>query len=213
MITALASAIQEKRSSVRVAASNGLLKVLKDHGDKFSSSMWTLIFCGVVSPIFDDVRHLWESNDKNEAALVTEWASTTGVNTLQSFVDVFIIHSKVSHVILDDLLGLIRNWILQDNESIAREGMSIFARLIMKAGEVLSKDQWFGIIKAITKTFDDTMPYEIVGANADKFRAEVNEYKQEKIEIEKYRTEKVQMMQVELMEESMKMMRIPSTCH
>ena len=135
------------------------------------------------------------------------------MNTLQSFVDVFIIHSKVSHVILDDLLGLIRNWILQDNESIAREGMSIFARLIMKAGEVLSKDQWFGIIKAITKTFDDTMPYEIVGANADKFRAEVNEYKQEKIEIEKYRTEKVQMMQVELMEESMKMMRIPSTCH
>lgn len=166
ILTGLAAAMQDERGAVRLAANNGLFKVLTDHGGRFSPSMWTLIFRGVLSPIFDDVRHLSGCNDKNEAAMVAEWAATTGVTALQSFVDVFVLHLSMTRSILDELLGLIRSWIMQENESVAREGMSILARLAMRAGEVFSSDDWTRVIHAITKTFTDTMPHEIVGSRA-----------------------------------------------
>lgn len=165
ILTGLAAAMQDERSLVREAASTGLFKVLKEHGGRFAPSMWTLVFRGVLSPIFDDVRHLLECHDKNEAAIVAEWATTTGVTALQSFVDVFVLHLDVIRSILDDLLGLIRSWILQENEVVAREGMSILARLIMNAGDGFTNEDWKYIIKAITDLFTETMPYEIVGSN------------------------------------------------
>lgn len=172
ILTGLASAMQDERKAVRHAANSGLFKVLNDHGGHFAPSMWILIFRGVLSPIFDDVRHLFECQDKNEAAIVAEWATTTGVSALQSFVDVLVLHLSLARVILDDLLGLIRSWILQENETVAREGMSILARLIMCAGDVFSKEDWKKIITSVTNTFIETMPHEIVGSSMDEINSD-----------------------------------------
>lgn len=163
ILTGLASAMQDERSAVRMAANDGLYKVLSDHGGRFSPNLWALIFRGVLAPVFDDVRHLAASSDRGEAAAIGEWATTTGSASLKSLVDVFVRHITVTRVLLRDLLDLVRGWILQETEVVAREGMSVLARLIMTAGEVLEPNDWKVIVNAISGIFVDTMPHEILG--------------------------------------------------
>lgn len=166
ILTGLAAAMQDDRPAVRQAANDGLHKVLLEHGRQFDPSMWALIFRGVLSPIFDDVRHLSLSLDRSETAAVGEWATTTGAQVLRNFVDVFVKQVEVTRGILPELLNLIRSWILQDSEIVAREGMSILARLIMSSGEVLTGENWDEVVNAINLTFSDTMPHEILGTGS-----------------------------------------------
>ncbi|CDF38205.1 unnamed protein product [Chondrus crispus] len=163
ILTGLASAMQDERSPVRTAANDGLYRVLTNHGGRFSSSLWALIFRGVLAPVFDDVRHLSASSDRGEAAAVGEWATTMGSASLKCLIDVFVLHIKVTRVLLGDLLELIRSWILRETEVVAREGMSILARLVMTAGEVLEAEDWKVLNDAISGIFADTMPHEILG--------------------------------------------------
>lgn len=163
ILTGLASAMQDERSPIRAAANDGLYAVLTNHGGRFAPSLWALIFRGVLAPIFDDVRHLSTSSDRGEAAAVGEWATTTGSTSLKSLVDVFVLHIKVTRILLSDILGLIRSWILQETEVVAREGMSILARLVMTAGEVLEPEDWKILKLVINNVFVDTMPHEILG--------------------------------------------------
>lgn len=163
ILTGLASAIQDERAAVRMAASEGLYKVLSNHGGRFSPSLWALIFRGVLSPVFDDVTHLSASTDRTESAAIGEWATTTGSASLKSLVDVFAKHLSVTRGMLEDLLELIRGWILQENEVVAREGMSILARLITVSGDALEPENWKLVVQAINAAFIDTMPHEILG--------------------------------------------------
>lgn len=163
ILTGLASAMQDDRSAVRMAANNGLYKVLSDHGGKFSPALWALVFRGVLAPIFDDVKHLSTSSDRNEAAAVDEWATTTGSASLKSLVDVFVKHIVVTRKLLRDLLELVRSWVLQETEVVAREGMSVMARLVMTVGEVLEPKEWRIVVEGIDRLFSETMPHEILG--------------------------------------------------
>lgn len=163
ILTGLASAMQDERAAVRIAANDGLYRVLSDHGGRFSPPLWALIFRGVLAPVFDDVRHLAASSNRSEVAAIGEWATTTGSVSLKSLVDVFVRHITVTRVLLRDLLELIRSWILQETEVVAREGMSVMARLFMTAGEILEPNDWKVIVHAIGGIFVDTMPHEILG--------------------------------------------------
>lgn len=163
LLTGLAGAIHDERDSIRHAANNGLYKVLSERGGQFAPSMWALVFRGVLSPMFDDVRHLSSSHDRNETAVVGEWATSIGAALLRSVVDVVVLHLSNARVILEDVLGLIQNWILQESELVAREGMSILARLVMSVGDVLQNDDWKTVVGVLSLLFEKTMPYEIVG--------------------------------------------------
>lgn len=165
VLTGLASAIHDERSAVRNAASNGLYRVLSEHGGQFAPSMWALVFRGVLSPVFDDVRHLSSSNDRNETAIVGEWATSTGAAALRSVVDVVVEHLATSRTILEDVLGLIQNWVSQESESVAREGMTILARLITSAGDSFIAEDWEIVVGVLTRMFEETMPYEIIGSS------------------------------------------------
>lgn len=165
VLIGLASAIQDDRGPIRMAATEALHKVFSNYGGRFSSSLWALIFRGVIVPMFDDVRHLTTGN-RAEAATIGEWVSVTGSPSLKALVDVFVKHIAVTRPLMKDLVGLIQNWILQDNEVVAREGIGVFARLVMISGKLLEDKDWKVVITAISDAFNKTMPREITGPNA-----------------------------------------------
>lgn len=163
ILTGLASAVQDDRAAIQMAANNGLYKVLSDHGGKFSPALWALVFRGVLAPIFDDVKHLSASSDRSEAAAVDEWATTIGSASLKSLVDVFVKHIAVTRELLKDLLELVQSWVLQETEVVACEGVSVITRLVMTAGEVFEPEDWKIVVDAIDILFVETMPHEILG--------------------------------------------------
>ena len=77
------------------------------------------------------------SGDSLEAATIGEWATTTGSASLKSLVDVVVKHISGTCILLKDLLGLIRSWILQETEAVAKDEMSVLSRLIMSGGALL----------------------------------------------------------------------------
>jgi len=163
VLTVLASSMQDTREEISRSASNALFRVLNVHGGKFQPSLWTLIFRGVLAPLFDDVRYLSSTTDKQEAAAISAWALSFGAPSLRSIVDVFVKHIEVTRDMLPDLLELLRGWISQETESVAREGMGILARLIMMSGDLMIEKDWQRVVDGVKVLFDDTMPHEIIG--------------------------------------------------
>jgi brefeldin A-inhibited guanine nucleotide-exchange protein len=163
ILTGLASSIQDERPNIRLAASKGLFKVLSDYGGRFTPGLWEIIFKGVVSPMFDDVRHLSTSDDRAETTAVAEWASSIGSASLRALVDVTVQHLDVTRIILPDLLELMRSWIVQETENVAREGMAVLARLVKTAGDLMIAEDWQLIIDLLRTLFLRTMPHEILG--------------------------------------------------
>ncbi|KAI0564243.1 Guanine nucleotide exchange factor [Gracilaria domingensis] len=163
ILTGLAAALQDERAQVRSAASAALFRVLESHGGHFSPSLWVLIFRGVLSPVFDDVRYLSSSNDRIEGAAIEEWATTTGSVSMKSLVDVFVQHISVTRKLLQDLLDIIRRWVLQETEIIAREGMFVLDRLLRAVGPSLTCEDWEIVVKHVYSLFVDTIPHEILG--------------------------------------------------
>jgi hypothetical protein len=163
ILTGLAAAVQDGRPNVRLAASKGLYKVLSDNGGRFAPGLWEIIFKGVLSPMFDDVRHLSAGGDRAEASAVAEWATSTGASSLRSLVDVTVQHLDVTRAILPDLLELMRSWIVQETEPVAREGMAGLVRLVKTAGDLMVAEDWQLIVDAVQVLFEQTMPHEILG--------------------------------------------------
>eukprot|EP00178_Gracilaria_changii_P007168 TRINITY_DN2296_c0_g1_i1.p1 TRINITY_DN2296_c0_g1~~TRINITY_DN2296_c0_g1_i1.p1 ORF type:complete len:1906 (-),score=278.66 TRINITY_DN2296_c0_g1_i1:1635-7238(-) len=163
ILTGLAAALQDERPQVRTAASAGLFRVLENHGGHFSPSLWVLIFRGVLSPVFDDVGYLSSSSDRIEGAAIEEWATTTGSVSMKSLVDVFVQHITVTRELLQDLLDIIRRWVLQETEIIAREGMFVLNRLLRAVGSSLTPEDWALVVTHVHSLFVDTIPHEILG--------------------------------------------------
>lgn len=163
ILTGLAAAMQDERSAVRMSACTGLFRVLENSGGRFSSSLWVLVYRGVISPMFDDVRHLAIGVYREEASATVEWATSTGSSALRALADVLVRHLNVTRVVLPDLLDLLRSWIVQENEAVAREGMSVLVWLMKNAGDKMISSDWDLLVRVVQGLFIDTMPHEILG--------------------------------------------------
>jgi brefeldin A-inhibited guanine nucleotide-exchange protein len=166
ILTGLASTIQDERPAVRMAASSGLFKVLEQNGGRFAPSMWVLVFRGVLSPLFDDVRHLSSTSDRTEASAVSDWAASTGSTALALMTGSIVAHLDKTRILMPDLLDLLSGWITRENEVVAREGMAALTLLVKSAGDMMTAEDWELIVAVIQKLFEQTMPHEILGPNA-----------------------------------------------
>eukprot|EP00179_Madagascaria_erythrocladioides_P004385 CAMPEP_0198322282 /NCGR_PEP_ID=MMETSP1450-20131203/10795_1 /TAXON_ID=753684 ORGANISM="Madagascaria erythrocladiodes, Strain CCMP3234" /NCGR_SAMPLE_ID=MMETSP1450 /ASSEMBLY_ACC=CAM_ASM_001115 /LENGTH=729 /DNA_ID=CAMNT_0044025891 /DNA_START=1 /DNA_END=2187 /DNA_ORIENTATION=+ len=164
LLTGLANAIADTRENVRTAAADGLFSVLGSHGGMFSTGMWRLIFSGVLTPIFDDVEHLpggerHEVVDSNRED--TEWASSTGAQSLRKMIEVSIKHFDSVRPLLPEILQLIRSWIVQESEHIARDGMAAMDHLVQLGSVAFASSDWDIVIASIVALVKDTLPVEI----------------------------------------------------
>lgn len=163
ILTGLAAAMQDDRSSVRMCACTGLFRVLTTYGGRFSPSLWVLIYRGVIAPIFDDVRHLSASTIREEASPTVEWAVSTGSSALRALAEVLVQHLDVARIVLSDLLELLRGWIEQENEAVVREGMGVLSWFMKNAGDSFISTDWDLLIESVECLFKTTMPHEILG--------------------------------------------------
>lgn len=192
ILTGLASSVSDSRPAVRAAATEGLFRVLRAHGGTFGPSLWTLVFRGVISPLFDDVRHLpggdrsqrldsggrqipsggstgtggGDQNGASDSALPL-WAAETGASALRALVDVSVEHWLAARHLLPDLLALLRSWVVQETEAVARKGVAALRLLLTGAGTRLSSSEWDAVVDALGGLFKDMSPVEILGPDGD----------------------------------------------
>ncbi|GAB0491795.1 hypothetical protein MMPV_003050 [Pyropia vietnamensis] len=193
ILTGLASSVSDSRPAVRAAATEGLFRVLRAHGGTFGPSLWTLVFRGVISPLFDDVRHLpggdrsqrldsggrpipgggstgtgagGDQTGASDSALPL-WAAETGASALRALVDVSVEHWLAARHLLPDLLALLRSWVVQETEAVARKGVAALRLLLTGAGTRLSSSEWDAVVGALGGLFKDMSPVEILGPDGD----------------------------------------------
>lgn len=193
ILTGLASSVSDSRPAVRAAATEGLFRVLRAHGGTFGPSLWTLVFRGVISPLFDDVRHL-PGGDRSQRldsggrqipgggstgtgggadqsgtpdSALPLWAAETGASALRALVDVSVEHWLAARHLLPDLLALLRSWVVQETEAVARKGVAALRLLLTGAGTRLSSSEWDAVVDALGGLFKDMSPVEILGPDGD----------------------------------------------
>jgi len=158
LLIGISSGITSPLASVRVAATSALFRVLSENGDKFSPGLWTLIFRGVLAPIFDDVKHNLETSTGGGTS---GWAMSTGSSALKQLISVVLLNENTKGL-LPDVVGLISGWITQSTEAVAREGVIVLTFLMTDGGHRFAEEEWQQVTNVYRALFKETMPVEIM---------------------------------------------------
>ncbi len=129
----LSSLSSHAHVDVRTAALDSLFKILNECGGSFSPTLWTIVFSGVLRPIFDNARqHTVLSAADNE------WLSSTCLKAFQYLVTLFKTFFGRLSFLLPDYLELLCGCILVDgNETLAQYGSTCLLTLVLE-----NKDTW-----------------------------------------------------------------------
>ena len=95
---------------VRTRGLTYLFDALKLHGSSFSRESWETIVNGVLFPIFDYLRpNKKESSKFSSKDEMNVWLSTTLIQALRQFVDLFGIHMETLSFCFDGVLDLLKD--------------------------------------------------------------------------------------------------------
>merc|ERR1712176_1529784 len=119
-LTGLSRLIFDDRIEVRGKSLEAMFQILQQHGEGFSSSMWELIFRGVLLPIFDDIYHNQiqhrssiqsPSNQQMLHQLDTNWLETSGVQALAQLIALFTLFFTNCRFMLNKIALLLQSGI------------------------------------------------------------------------------------------------------
>lgn len=128
---------------------DALFHILIECGGTFSVSLWTIIFSGVLRPIFDNARMQGVLT-----AAENEWLSSTCLPAFQYLVKLF--HHFFVRVcfLLPDYLALLVSCIMVEaNETLSQYGASSLLSLIMDNQQLWTTEQWHVIARALLHIF------------------------------------------------------------
>ena len=147
---------------VRTRALNYMFQALKDHGKSFNEDFWSLIFKGVLFPIFDDLRMSRRDHSKfaNKEEM-SVWLSTTLIQALRKMVELVSHHLHSLLFLFDDVLDLLVICMTQENETLSRIGSTCFQQLVESSSDKLDDFLWAKICVRIIELFDSTTPHEL----------------------------------------------------
>jgi brefeldin A-inhibited guanine nucleotide-exchange protein len=93
---------------VRTRALTYLFETLKTYGSTFPRDFWEVIAKGVLFPIFDDLKLSKSEHSKfaNKEDM-SVWLSTTLIQALRQFVDLFTFYYETLNFLIDGLLDLL----------------------------------------------------------------------------------------------------------
>eukprot|EP01138_Halocafeteria_seosinensis_P008060 gb/GECG01008236.1/.p1 GENE.gb/GECG01008236.1/~~gb/GECG01008236.1/.p1 ORF type:complete len:1924 (+),score=268.60 gb/GECG01008236.1/:1-5772(+) len=165
LLTGLAGITSDHRLPIRTRALNCLFGLLRRFGPGFSQSLWSLIFSGVLLPLFDDVRHV--SSEAGTSKRVPEdqsWLKTTCMAALSSLVRLQARFFNRQTFLLPELLKLLENCINQDIEGLARIGVACLQILLSEAGPRFTREIWSSVIETLRNLFTETLPTDLLEA-------------------------------------------------
>jgi brefeldin A-inhibited guanine nucleotide-exchange protein len=145
---------------VRTRALQYLFDTLKIQGSSFSTTFWEILAKGVLFPIFDVMKQpdgMLNSKFSNKEDLQV-WLSTTLIQALRQFVDLFTHYFPAIGFMIANMLSLLKVCILHENEAMARIGSTCIQQLVEKNVDVFNQDNWSELSNFFTELFDETSP-------------------------------------------------------
>ncbi|CAM8994234.1 unnamed protein product [Rhodiola kirilowii] len=158
----------DPRPEIRKSALQVLFDTLRNHGHRFSLSLWEKVFESVLFPIFDYVRHAidpsggsspehgadGESSELDQDA----WLYETCTLALQLVVDIFVSFYSTVNPLMKKVLSLLVSFIKRPHQSLAGIGIAAFVRLMSNAGGLLSDEKWFEVVSYLKEVANATLP-------------------------------------------------------
>ncbi|KAL9670326.1 hypothetical protein QQ045_007877 [Rhodiola kirilowii] len=158
----------DPRPEIRKSALQVLFDTLRNHGHRFSLSLWEKVFESVLFPIFDYVRHAidpsggsspehgadGESSELDQDA----WLYETCTLALQLVVDLFVSFYSTVNPLMKKVLSLLVSFIKRPHQSLAGIGIAAFVRLMSNAGGLLSDEKWFEVVSYLKEVANATLP-------------------------------------------------------
>ncbi|KAI8592987.1 hypothetical protein BDZ88DRAFT_503867 [Geranomyces variabilis] len=147
---------------VRTRALNYLFDTLKQYGAAFSRDFWEVISKGVLFPIFDDLRLSRQEHTKfaNKEDM-SVWLSTTLIQALRQFIDLFGHYFDTLHFQIDGVLELLTVCMTQENETLARIGSTCLQQFIEGNVGKLDEEVWGKICTMFVHLFEVTTPHAL----------------------------------------------------
>jgi hypothetical protein len=145
----LSSLSSHAHIDVRTAALDSLFRILNECGGSFSPALWTIVFSGVLRPIFDNARqHTVLSAADNE------WLSSTCLKAFQYLVTLFKTFFARLSFLLPDYLELLCGCVLVDgNETLAQYGSTCLLTLVLENKESWKPKELTSICRAVLHLF------------------------------------------------------------
>lgn len=185
-LTGLSELSFDLRPEIRKSALQVLFDTLRNHGHRFSLSLWEKVFESVLFPIFDYVRHAIdpsggsspENGANGDASELDQdaWLYETCTLALQLVVDLFVNFYSTVNPLLNKVLSLLVSFIKRPHQSLAGIGIAAFVRLMSNAGGLLTDEKWFEVVSSLKEAANATLPdfsYIISGDGLVKSREQV----------------------------------------
>ncbi|KAL7750673.1 guanine nucleotide exchange protein for ADP-robosylation factor [Sorochytrium milnesiophthora] len=153
---------------VRTRALNYLFETLKLHGRSYTKDFWQVLASGVLFPIFDDLKN--GRSDYSKFANredMNVWLSTTLIQALRQFVDLFTFYFDTLQFLMPGLLDLLKVCIIQENETLARLGTSCLQQLIENNASKFNEANWDVLAATFTNLFEATTAYALFEGTGD----------------------------------------------
>jgi hypothetical protein len=112
-------------------------------------------------------HHLTNNNqrleDAERLAITAEWLNTTCNHALYALTDVFSQYfAVVSPLLLHDLFGQLQWCVQQDNEQLARSGISCLENLVLANGGKFNAESWDCLCQCLHDVFSSTTPTQLL---------------------------------------------------
>ncbi|KAI9017378.1 hypothetical protein BC832DRAFT_588642 [Gaertneriomyces semiglobifer] len=147
---------------VRTRALNYLFDTLKQYGSSFSHDFWEVISKGVLFPIFDDLRLSRQEHTKfaNKEDM-SVWLSTTLIQALRQFIDLFGHYFEILNFQIDGVVELLTVCMTQENETLARIGSTCLQQFIEGNVQKLTDAIWEKFCNMFVHLFEVTTPHAL----------------------------------------------------
>jgi brefeldin A-inhibited guanine nucleotide-exchange protein len=123
----------------------------------------------VLFRIFDTMKLKEHHNDGNRCeeaerqAITAEWLNTTCNHALYALTDVFSQYfAVVSPLLLHDLFAQLQWCVQQDNEQLARSGISCLENLVLANGGKFNAESWDCLCQCLHDVFSSTTPTQLL---------------------------------------------------
>lgn len=159
VLTGFSEVVSHPHIDVRTVALERLFGVLKEYGTMFTSSLWNLVFKGVILPIFIGVRVI--AHEKSPVNEDNVWIATTCLNATQSLVDLLSHFFNKISFLLDEVLSLLASFVLQETANLAEIGCTCLLLLVMKNGDKFTPYMWNIVCMTFKHVMDCNLPVEV----------------------------------------------------
>ncbi|KAK5664637.1 guanine nucleotide exchange protein for ADP-robosylation factor [Batrachochytrium dendrobatidis] len=147
---------------VRTRALNFLFDALDEHGNSFSQDFWSLIYKGVLLPIFDDLRITRSDQSKfSNREDMSVWLSTTLILALRKFVKLFSNHYLALFFMFNEIVDLLLICMTQESETLSKIGSTCLQEFIEENATKFDADSWDKICDRLVYLCEFTMPDEL----------------------------------------------------